>query len=151
MAISYTVKIKGKKLKEQIVTKAFEDLGFKSENIETLPKGVCIDFFSELGFYVYLTDASNFPYNSWITNFYEEEFIFDRTLQFRFDKEYKDIEQRYAVMLSVVFGLISNLGEEAIFISNDDTEICLFKENGEILLNKENEFWYSRIKSEILA
>ena len=141
MAINYTVKMKNKKLNEQILIKTFEDLGFKIENIERLSKGICIDFFEELGFYVYLTDASNYPYNSWKTMFSEEEFVYERTLQFRFDKEYEDLGKRYSVMLSVVFGLLINLKEEAIFISNDDKELCLFKENGKIILNNEDEIW----------
>lgn len=98
-------------------------------------------FFEELGFYVYLTDAGNYPYNSWITIFYEKEFVFERTLQFRFDKEYEDLEKRYSIMLSIVFELMLNIREEAIFISNDDRELCLFKENGGILLNNQDGIW----------
>lgn len=39
-------------------------------------------------------------------------------------------------MLSIVFGLMLNLQVEAIFISNGETELCLFRGNGEILLSK---------------
>lgn len=141
MAVNYSVKIKSKKLNEEILIKAFEDVGFKSKNIEMLPKGICIDFFEELGFCVYLTDAGNYPYNSWITIFDKEEFVYERTLEFRFDKTYECLEKRYSIMLAVVFELMLNIGEKAIFISNDDKELCLFKGNGEILLNNQDEIW----------
>lgn len=150
MAINYTVKMKTKKLNEQILIRAFEDLGFKVENIEILSKGICIDFFKELGFYVYLTDAGDFPYNSWKTIFYKEVFVFERTLEFRLNKEYEDLEKRYSVMLTLVFGLILYMREEAIFISNDDRELCLFKENGEILLNNQDEIWNRRYFKDII-
>lgn len=141
MSINYTVKMKSQKLDEQTLIKAFEDLGYRYENIDTLPKGTCIDLFETLGFCVYLTDVSNYPYNSWDTIFYEDEFVFERVLEFRFDKEYSDLEKRYSIMLEVVFGLLKNMREEAIFISNDDRELCLFKEDGEILLNNQSGIW----------
>ena len=72
MAINYSVKMQSKKLNDKILIKAFEDVGFKSKNIEMLPKGICMDFCEELGFYVYLTDAGDHPYNSWIT-IYDKE------------------------------------------------------------------------------
>ena len=108
-----------------------------------------MDFFEELGFYVYLADAGNYPYNSWITKF-GEEFAFERTLEFRFDKEYKYLEKRYSIMLAIVFGLMLSLGEEAIFISNDDKELCLFKENGEVLLNNEDGIWNQNYFKDII-
>ena len=114
MAINYTVKMKDKKLTEQILKKEFENLGYESKHIETISKGICIDFMEELGFYVYLIDASNYPYNRWTTKFLEEEFVFERTLQFRFDKEFDNLEKRYTVMLSVVFRLLINIKEEAL-------------------------------------
>lgn len=137
----YSVKMKSKKLNKNILIKAFGELGFISKNIEVLPHGTGLDFFDEIGFYVYLTDAGNYPYNSWITIFEDEEFVFERTLEFRFDKFYEYWEKRYSIMLTIVFELILNLGEEAIYINSIDDEIYLFKGNGEILLNIENRIW----------
>lgn len=141
MASNYSVKMKSKKLNEKILIKAFRDLGFNSKNLEALPHGIGIDFFEELGFYVYLTDAGNYPYNSWITIFEEGEFVFERTLEVCFDKFCEYWEKRYSIMLTIVFDLMLNISEEAIFISNDDKEICLFKGNGEILLNNQDGIW----------
>lgn len=67
--------------------------------------------------------------------------MFERTLEFRFDKFYEYWEKRYSIMLTIVFELILNMKEKAILISNIDTELCLFKENGEILLNNQNGIW----------
>lgn len=58
--------------------------------------------------------------------------MFERTLEFRFDKFYEYWEKRYSIMLTIVFELRLNLREEAIFINSIDDEICLFKGNGEI-------------------
>ena len=151
MAINYSVKMQSKKLNDKILIKAFEDVGFKSKNIEMLPKGICMDFCEELSFYVYLTDAGDHPYNSWITIFDKEGFVFERTLGFRFDKAYGCLEKRYSIMLTVVFGSMLDIREKAIFISNDDKELCLFKGNGEILLNNQDEIWdYTYFKEIIL-
>ncbi|NBH36563.1 hypothetical protein D3Z58_24430 [Clostridiaceae bacterium] len=149
MAINYSVKMKSKKLDEKVLIKAFEKFGLRSKNIEILSEGICMDFFEELGFYVYLTDGSNYPYNSWITKF-GEEFVFERTLEFRFNKEYKYLEKRYSIMVAIVFELMLSLGEEAIFINNDDKELCLFKENGEVLLNNEDGIWNQNYFKDII-
>lgn len=53
-------------------------------------------------------------------------------------------------MLAIVFGLMLSLGEEAIFISNDDKELCLFKENGEVLLNNEDGIWNQNYFKDII-
>ena len=141
VSVSYLVKMKGKKLNKEILVKAFEDLGYVSKSMELLAKGICLDYFEELGFLVYLTDGGDYPYNRWDTIFYEKEFIVESTLDFHFNKQYEDNEKRYWVMLSVVFTLMMNIGEEAILISNYDTELCLFKENGQVLLNNQNGIW----------
>lgn len=44
MAINYSVKMKSKKLDEKILIKAFDNLGFRSKNIERLSGGICVDF-----------------------------------------------------------------------------------------------------------
>lgn len=141
MAIYYSVKVKTKKLDSKILIKAFEDLGFRSKNTEILPNGICMDFFEELGFDVYLTDAGNYPYNSWETIFGDKEFVFERTLQFRFDKEYEDWEKRYSIMLTIIFGLLSGIRDEAILINSGGTELCFWKENGDIILNNQEGIW----------
>lgn len=39
-------------------------------------------------------------------------------------------------MLKIMFDLTAELNEEAILVSNGDTEVCFFRENKPILLNK---------------
>lgn len=116
-------------------------MGFRCKAVEKIPRGVCLDFYKELGFLLYLTDGGGYPYNHWNSIFYEEDFVVESTLEFLFNKDYEDYEKRYLIILSVVFTLMLNIREEAILISNYDTELCLFKENGEILLNRQNAIW----------
>lgn len=141
MAIGYSLKIKGSRLDDNILISKFADMNYTYTNITNLPKGVSIDFYRELGFTVSLTDAGNYPYNSWETGFQKEDFVFRKSLEFRFDKEYDDLVKRYNIMLKIIFDMVSELHEEAILISNGDTELCLFKETGEILLNNKSEIW----------
>lgn len=141
MAIGYSVLIKDKKLTKEILIKKFEEMGYTCDQIEDLPKGINIDLNAKLGYSVYLIDAGSYPYNGWQTNFTETEFVFERTLGFRFDKEYEDLEKRYKTMLSVIFDLILDMNEEAIFISNGDTELCMFEHDKKICLNNKSEIW----------
>ena len=57
------------------------------------------------------------------------------------DKEYLEFEKRYNVMLKILFDLTTKLNEEAILVSNGDTELCFFRENKSILLNNESGIW----------
>ena len=141
MAIGYSLKIKGSRLDENILVSKFVDMNYTLTNTTNSDKGVSIDFYKELGFVVSLTEAGNYPYNSWETGFQKEDFVFKKSLEFRFDKEYDNLSKRYNVMLKIIFDLMSELHEEAILISNGDTELCLFKETGKILLNNRSKIW----------
>lgn len=141
MAIGYSVIMENKKLTEKILIGKFEELGLLCNNIENLDKGINIDFNAELGFSVYLIDAGEFPYNSWETIFYETDFAFEKILGFRFDDDYIDLEKRYKIMLTIVFNLMLELKENAIFISNGDTELCLFKQDSKIYINTKTGIW----------
>lgn len=44
-------------------------------------------------------------------------------------------------MLKILYDLAAELNEEAILISNGDTEMCFFRENKSILLNNESGIW----------
>lgn len=90
---------------------------------------------------VFLCDAGNYPYNSWETTFFAGDFILERTLTFRMVKEYLKFEKRYNVMLKILFDLTAELNEEAILVSNGETEMCFFRENKPILLNNESGIW----------
>ena len=57
------------------------------------------------------------------------------------DKEYLEFEKRYNVMLKILFDLATELNEEAILVSNGDTELCFFRENKPVLLNNESGIW----------
>lgn len=90
---------------------------------------------------MFLFDTEKYPYNSWETKFFEGDFISERTLQFRMVKEYSELEKRYNVMLKILFDLATELNEDAILVSNGDTELCFFRENKPILLNNESGIW----------
>ena len=101
LAIEYTLLCKDRKLSIEILVKKIESLGLSCSKIEHQAKGICIDLSEEIGFYLFLFDVGNYPYNSWETTFLTEDFTFERTLQFRMDKGYFDIEKRYGVMLRI--------------------------------------------------
>lgn len=56
-------------------------------------------------------------------------------------KEYLEFEKRYNVMLKILFDLTAELNEEAILVSNGETEMCFFRENKPILLDNESGIW----------
>ena len=141
MAIEYTLLLKNKKLSKEILVKKIESLGLSCSKIEQLAKGICINMNEEIGFSVFLFDAGNYPYNSWESTFIAGDFILERTLEFRMDKEYLEFEKRYNVMLKILFDLTTELNEEAILVSNGDTELCFFIENKPILINNECGIW----------
>ena len=141
MAIEYTLLLKSKKLSEDNLVKKIESLGISCSKIEYLTKGICINMNEEIGFSVYLFDAGNYPYNSWETTFFTGDFIFERTLEFRMVKEYLEFKKRYNIMLKILFDLATNLKEEAILVSNGDTELCFFREDKPVLLNNTWGIW----------
>ena len=141
MAIEYTLLLNDKKLSEDILVKKIESLGYLCNKIERISKGICINLNEEIGFSVFLFNSGNYPYNSWETIFFEGDFISERILKFRMVKEYLDFEKRYNVMLIILFDLMAELNEEAILLSNGDTELCYFRRNKSILLNNESGIW----------
>lgn len=138
MAIEYTLLLKEKKLTEEILVNKIESLGFSCSKIEQLTKGICINLIKEIGFSVFLIDAGNYPYNSWETTFFLGDFLFERALKFRMAMEYVSLEKRYNAMLRILFELTFELSEEAIFVSNEDTEVCFFRKDKSILINNES-------------
>lgn len=141
MAIEYTFLLKDKKISEEILLKKIESLGYLCNKSERISKGICVNLNEEIGFTVFLFDTEKYPYNSWETKFFEGDFISERTLQFRMVKEYSELEKRYNVMLKILFDLATELNEDAILVSNGDTELCFFRENKPILLNNESGIW----------
>lgn len=151
MAIGYTLIMKDKKLTEAVLVKQIEELGYMSNNIEQLAKGIAIDLNDEVGFSAYLFDSRNYPYNAWETIFLEDDFIYERVLEFRLNKGYSNIEKRYLVILNIIFNLAEELKENAILISNGDTELCFFKEDSTIILNNESEIWNKKYFKDIIS
>ena len=121
--------------------KKLESLGLSCSKIDLLDKGICINLNEEIGFSVFLSDAGKYPYNSWKTSLYAGDFMFERILEFRMTKDYLYYEKRYNAMLKILFDLAAELNEEAILVSNGDTEMCFFRENKPILLNNESGIW----------
>ena len=141
MAIEYTLLLKNKKLSKEILVKKIESLGFSCHEVELLEKGLCINLNEEIGFAVFLLDVGDYPYNSWETKFLTNDFILERTLGFRMDKEFVKFERQYNAMLKIMFELVSELNEEAILVGNGNIELCYFRENKPILLNNESGIW----------
>lgn len=151
LAIEYTLLCKDRKLSIEILVKKIESLGLSCSKIEHQAKGICIDLSEEIGFYLFLFDVGNYPYNSWETTFLTEDFTFERTLQFRMDKGYFDIEKRYGVMLRILFDLTEELNEEAILVWCGGEEMCLFREDKPVLLNNESGIWSRACFQDVIA
>ncbi len=151
MAIEYTLLCKDRKLSIEILVKKIESLGLSCSKIEHQAKGICIDLSEEIGFYLFLFDVGNYPYNSWETTFLTEDFTFERTLQFRMDKGYFDIEKRYGVMLRILFDLTEELNEEAILVWCGGAEMCFFREDKPVLLNNESGIWSRACFQDVIA
>lgn len=151
MAIEYTLLCKDRKLSIEILVKKIESLGLSCSKIEHQAKGICIDLSEEIGFYLFLFDVGNYPYNSWETIFLTEDFTFERTLQFRMDKGYFDIEKRYGVMLRILFDLTEELNEEAILVWCGGEEMCFFREDKPVLLNNESGIWSRACFQDVIA
>ena len=140
-----------RKLSIEILVKKIESLGLSCSKIEHQAKGICIDLSEEIGFYLFLFDVGNYPYNSWETTFLTEDFTFERTLQFRMDKGYFDIEKRYGVMLRILFDLTEELNEEAILVWCGGEEMCFFREDKPVLLNNESGIWSRACFQDVIA
>nr|WP_300832608.1 hypothetical protein [uncultured Acetatifactor sp.] len=151
MAIEYTLLCKDRKLSIEILVKKIESLGLSCSKIEHQAKGICIDLSEEIGFYLFLFDVGNYPYNSWETTFLTEDFTSERTLQFRMDKGYFDIEKRYGVMLRILFDLTEELNEEAILVWCGGEEMCFFREDKPVLLNNESGIWSRACFQDVIA
>ncbi len=151
LAIEYTLLCKDRKLSIEILVKKIESLGLSCSKIEHQAKGRCIDLSEEIGFYLFLFDVGNYPYNSWETTFLTEDFTFERTLQFRMDKGYFDIEKRYGVMLRILFDLTEELNEEAILVWCGGEEMCFFREDKPVLLNNESGIWSRACFQDVIA
>ena len=151
MAIEYKLLCKDRKLSIEILVKKIESLGLSCSKIEHQAKGICIDLSEEIGFYLFLFDVGNYPYNSWETTFLTEDFTFERTLQFRMDKGYFDIEKRYGVMLRILFDLTEELNEEAILVWCGGEEMCFFREDKPVLLNNESGIWSRACFQDVIA
>ena len=151
MAIEYTLLCKDRKLSIEILVKKIESLGLSCSKIEHQAKGICIDLSEDIGFYLFLFDVGNYPYNSWETTFLTEDFTFERTLQFRMDKGYFDIEKRYGVMLRILFDLTEELNEEAILVWCGGEEMCFFREDKPVLLNNESGIWSRACFQDVIA
>jgi len=139
--MEYTLLLKERKLSKDYLVRKIESLGFSCSKVEQLAKGICINIDKEIGFSVYLLDAGDYPYNLWETTFLTGDFSVERTLEFRMSKEYLEPERRYNVMLNIVFDLAIELNEEAILVSNGDTELCFFRKDMPILLNNVSGIW----------
>ena len=151
MAIEYTLLCKDRKLSIEILVKKIESLGLSCSKIEHQAKGICIDLSEEIGFYLFLFDVGNYPYNSWETTFLTEDFTIERTLQFGKDKVYFDIEKRYGVMLRILFDLTEELNEEAILVWCGGEEMCFFREDKPVLLNNESGIWSRACFQDVIA
>ena len=151
MAIEYTLLLKDKTLSVEALIRKIESLGYLCNKIEHLNKGICVNLNEEIGFLVLLFDSPEYPYNFWETNFLSHDFIFQKVLEFRLDKECSEFQKRYNIMLKIIFDLIGEINKDAILVRNGDAELCFFRENSPILLNNESGIWNMECFRDIIA
>ena len=141
MALEYDLRLKNKKLTEEILKKKLESMGYSCKTVKQLANGICIDLFAEAGFMVWLTDSGNPPYDAYDSDLLGREFPYEEDLCFQLDKEWEDVEERYHVLLKMVFELMEELQEEAVLACNWDAEICYFNGIDPVVLNNEWGHW----------
>ena len=66
-------------------------------------------------------------------------------------KDYSAFEQRYNFMLKLLFDLMSELNEDAILVSNGDTELCFFRGSRPVLLNNKSGIWNRNCFKDIIV
>lgn len=54
-------------------------------------------------------------------------------------------------MLKMLFDLAIELNEDAVLISNGDTELCFFRKNNGILLNNESGIWNKECFKDVIV
>ena len=140
MAIEYTLLLKDGKLTKEMLMGKIESMGYSCNHTEQLPKGIAIILYEQVGFEVFLLEYNqNDYYRVRDIGFLEREFTIGKSLIFRWDKFYSDVEQQYKVMLKLIFELMDELNEEALLLGSGGEEYCFFRENKPILLNHEYE------------
>lgn len=152
MAIEYTLLMKDKKLSDDILLKKIQSMGYSCNCVEQLKRGgVAISLYEQTGFAVFLYDSDSYPFNGWDSYFLKREFIWKRSLSFRWDKTYSDVEQQYKIMLKIIFELMEELNEEAVLLGSGSEELCVFREDEAILLNNESGIWGWKHFKDIIA
>lgn len=140
MAIEYTLLLKDGKLTKEMLMGKIESMGYCCDHTEQLPKGIVINLHDQIGFEVFLSESNhNDSYRVWDIGFLEREFIYEKSLSFRWDKFYLDVDQQYKVMLKLIFELMDELNGEALLLGSVSQEYCFFRENAPLLLNAEYE------------
>ena len=154
MAIEYTLLLKDGKLTKEMLMRKIESMGYTCNHMEQLPKGIAIILYEQVGFEVFLLEYNqNDYYRVWDIGFLEREFTYEKSLSFRWDKFYPDVDQQYKVMLKLIFELMDELNEEALLLGSGSGEYCFFRENAPLLLNSEYEssIWKWRHFKDMIA
>lgn len=142
MSLEYDLKIETDTLTEELLVEEFQNSGYSCKNIARIGKGIVINEFQKtLGFTVYLTVASNYPYNCVDTIFNNKEFVFEKTLSFSFEKNFEKIDLSYKIMLDLIFNLMQKLETNALFRGNGENDFCYFDKEQKIYLNNINGIW----------
>jgi len=139
-------------LTKEMLEKEFSALGYICKNFIKLDKGIILNEFQEaLGFTVHLTESGDYPYDSWDTIFLDHEFLFKKSLSFRFDKSFDNVEISYKVMLTVIFNLQRKLKTNALFLGCNSNELCFFTKRSFSYLNNENVIWCNSYFRDIIS
>lgn len=146
MAAEYQLLMRDKRLTEEMLVKKINMLGYSCDEIEQLPRGIGIGLYEEAGFMVYLSDKAEHPFNGQEAQgeLVDREFTAQKSLDFRMDGSYPDFDKPYFDMFRIVFDLTGELNEEALFISNYNSELFLFRTDKTILVNRNNESWFRK-------
>ncbi|WP_127533292.1 SitI3 family protein [Paenibacillus kobensis] len=140
MAIEYSLKV-DKEISRTFLLRELELMaGYGKITAMELPNGIRIsDFEQEFGLTILLMEAGDYPYNAYDTQFIKDEFVYANTLTFRFiNNAYKD--ETFEVVLALVFKLMRNTNSNALFLSNNDNELCFFTKDG-IYIENSSHVW----------
>lgn len=147
MSIEYSLKIKEHKLTIDNIETIMKELFNKDDNT-TKSNCSMTSTFEKLGFKMDLMDARKFPYNIWDSNILNEEFEYSQVLIFSINKQFYDFEILYNNLYKIVFTLVKKINLESLFVSSE--EICYFKNNSDVIINKNEYIWENQDNKKLL-
>ena len=126
---------------QEVFLKELDDLGYSCNDIISLEKGIQIaDSYDSHGFFIFLMNASDYPYNIYESIFLEREFVYKKRITFRINTDFEDFDACDKSMLNIVFTVMHKISKFAIFIEDTGPEYAYLVDN-DIYLNNETGIW----------